>query len=329
MHLDPLAENFVVAKPIDQKDYKQAVLADLQRRGALIGTRKRDGHKVIVEVCADKRVRLYSSGMHEIDHRLNYIREEVRTLRLPVGTLLIGELAIERITDGNVVDDVTAITSILGGSFHKAQQILARGTLPSLFVFQALHLQPQGLTWLSWEYRKTLRWLQQLLWEGHYVVAVDEVMGPLSAMQEKVSSNGWEGLVLYDADYRLTYRHGETAQRPKGCYKLKPIIEDDFFIRPDGRRFREDGVLKDVMLLQWASHEKRRILNCGRLGAFDARMRQALSSMADPKVLQVRFVSRYPKSGKLRESAFMRLRDDKYPNECIASRVWPEAQYVQ
>lgn len=329
MHLDPLANDFVVAKPIDQHSYKLAELEALYKRGALIGTRKRDGHKVIVEVCAHQRVRLYRSGMQEIDRRLEYIREEIRALRLPVGTLLIGELVLERVTDEKVVDDVAAITSILGGSFQKAQHALAQGMLPSLFVFQALHLHAGGVQWVSRPYIETLRWLQNLLWEGRYVLSIDEVSGSLSVMREKMLREGWEGLVLYDAAYQLAYRHGDTAPRPRGCYKLKPVIEDDFFVRSDGRRFREDGTLKDVMLMQWASPEKRKILNCGRLGAFDATTREALSTMVDPKVLQVRFVTRYVKSGKLREAAFMRFRDDKYPNECIAPHAWPEAQYVQ
>lgn len=329
MHLDPLADNFVVAKPIDQYVYKLATLRELQERGALIGTRKRDGHKIIAEVCADNRIRLYHSGMQEIDHRLDYIREEIRTLRLPKGTLLIGELVIERCANGKVFDDLGAVTSLLNSSFKSAQHLLAQGTLPALFVFQALHLETGGVQWVSRPYLQTLRWLQNLLWEGRYVLAIDEVSGSLSVMQEKMFREGWEGLVLYDATYRLTYRHGGDTPRPKGCYKLKPIKEDDFFIRADGRRFREDGVLKDVLLLQWASPEKRQLLNCGRLGAFTVATREALATMVDPKVLQVRFVSRYTKSGKLRESAFMRFRDDKSPSECVAPRLWPEAQYVQ
>ena len=69
-------------------------------------------------------------------------------------------------------------------------------------------------------------------------------------MKEISTDEGWEGLVLYDSSYRLTWRQGKTEPRPAGCYKLKPVNEDDFIVDAKLRRFNDDGTLRDITLLQ-------------------------------------------------------------------------------
>lgn len=322
---NPLPRDFVVAKPIGQESYKPEVLTTLEKRGALIGTRKRDGHKLIAEVCEEKRVRLYRSGMQEVDHRLDYIREEIRGLHLEPGTVLVGELVVERGAGRKLAEDLGGVTSVLGGSFATAQQALGRGPLPTLYVFNALH----GYELKAKPYLDTLSWLRHRLDDGRYVVPVEEVLGGLSSMKDVSNDEAWEGLVLYDSSYRLTWRLGKTEPRPAGCYKLKPVNEDDFIIFSRERRFNENGSLRDVRLLQWDAAE-RKLFDCGRYGTFDAATRKVFSARGwDIKVVQMRFVRRYAKSGKLREPAFMRFRDDKDGDACIAPRSWPEAEFLR
>lgn len=330
MHHSQLCSTFKLAKPIGQESYEKSVLTQLEIAGALIGTRKRDGHKMIAEVGRDQTIRLYTSGMHEIDHRLNYIREEIRSLRLREGTVLVGELVIERTTDGRTHDDMPSVHALLESSFKNAQKLLATGSIPQFFVFNALYDEPHH-DLESWPYRTTLDWLQKKLRNGNYVVPVDEVTGTLEAMKKQAFDSGWEGLVLYDTAYRLTWRTEGLEPRPKGCYKFKPVNEDDFFIFSSWRRFRSDGLVKDVRLLQWeyrdATCTAAHFIDCGRLGAFDDMTRGELTASGwTNRVLQVRFVSRYPKTGKLREPAFVRFRDDKKMQECIAPKTWPHPQ---
>jgi len=325
VHHNPLPKDFVLAKPIGQESYKPAVLTELEARGALIGTRKRDGHKLIAEVCAEGRVRLYRSGMHEVDHRLDYIRQEILRLRLEPGTVLVGELVVERGSGRKRVEDLGAVTSVLGGSYATAQQALGRGPLPSLVVFNML----QGHNLQAMPYIGTLRWLRKYLDNNSYVIPVEEVLGGLASMKAISNDEEWEGLVLYDSAYRLTWRLGKTEPRPAGCYKLKPVNEDDFIVFAKDRRFNDDGTLRDVRLLQWDAAQ-RKLFDCGHYGTFDAATRKVLSARGwSLKVVQMRFVRRYAKSGKLREPAFMRFRDDKDPDACIAPRSWSEAEFIR
>ncbi len=332
----PLSADFVVAKPIGQGEYRYDMLQAMQSRGSLIGTRKRDGHKVLVHVGEDDAIRMYSSGMREMDHRLDYIRGEIRLLRLPIGTVLIGELVVEIANSEapeNCHDAMSYVASFLGSSMDRARDMLSTGIVPRLIVFNALHMHPPIYVLSSWPYHRTLRWLRTTFWGGQYVTAVEEVPGPLSHMRALVSKGDWEGLVLYEADYQMTWRIGGGVPRPAGCYKLKPILEDDFIVYSDGRRFNEDGSLKDVMLLQEDPSSDRRtgrrLMSCGRLGSFDSETRAELSKNDwTHKVIQVRFVRRYSKTGKLREPAFMRFRADKDIRECIATQAWPDAEFV-
>lgn len=329
MRRDPLPSDFVVAKPIGQDSYSPDRLDELQASGRLIGTRKRDGHKVLVEVC-DEKIRLYSSGMHEIDHRLNYIRDEVRRARFPKGTVLVSELVVERtrermFNENCAYDDVGAVTTILGSSFANAQDALGRGPLPRLIVFNALF----GPRLETESYVDTLDLLSDRLFGGRYLRLIEHLPLKLERMREWSLFHEWEGLVFYDADYRLTWRQGKTEPRPKGCYKWKPIREDDFIVMANGRRFNPDGSLRDVTLLQWDPVIQKHI-NCTRLGSFDAETRAVLAANDwSLKVMQVRFTNRYPKSGKLREPVFMRFRDDKGVDACVAPQTWPEVEIVR
>jgi len=326
VRFNPLPRNFKLAKPIGQESYKPEALMELEATGHLIGTRKYDGHKLIAEVCEDRRVRLYRSGMDQVDNRLDYIRQEIADLGLPSCTVLVGELVVER--DGpysSRVEDLGAVTTVLGGSPATAKAALAQGPLPAFRVFNML----EGPKLAARPYIETLPRLHRLLDRWAYVQAVDEVVGGFASMQEAAHDGDWEGLVLYDSAYRLTWRLGSTEPRPKGCYKLKPVNEDDFIVFARHRRFNADGGLKDVLLLQWDPME-RKLMECTRLGAFDAATRAVLAAPGwDLKVMQARYVRRYPKSGKLREPAFMRLRDDKDPDACIAPRTWPEAEFIR
>jgi len=323
VRFDPLPRNLVLAKPIGQESYKPEVLTDLESAGHLIGTRKRDGHKLLAEVCEGKRIRLYRSGMNQVDGRLDYLRQEIADLGLAPGTVLVGELVVERGADRT--EDLGAVTTVLGGALPTAKQALAQGLLPAFVVFNIL----EGPKLTARPYGEALPRLHRLLDGGSYVVAVEEVLGGFASMQEASRDGGWEGLVLYDSAYRLTWRLGSTEPRPKGCYKLKPVNEDDFIVFARHRRFNADGTLKDVLLLQWDPTE-RKLMECTHLGTFNAETRALLAAEGwSVKVLQVRYVRRYPKSGKLREPAFMRFRDDKNPDACIAPRSWPEAEHIR
>ena len=136
-----------------------------------------------------------------------------------------------------------------------------------------------------------------------------------------VVARGWEGLVLYAADFRYEFRlDGKNPKRPWGCWKWKPVNEDDFIVRD--RVFNPDGTLKELVLSQIAPDGRE--FYCGRLGAFDKATRAKLGAMPAPFVVQAEFDERYKKTGKLRVPRFVRVRDDKPVDQCVATKNYPE-----
>ncbi len=310
---DGLPEGFVLAKPLDQKDFNESVVYKLEEESDLLITRKRDGWKLFA-VINDNRVRIFTAGLNEVDARLGHLKKELESLRLPANTVLAGEGLI----DIDSRDDITKVISIFQSSDTDKSLSLQKKYGPVKFmIFNIIFHGGMDLTHLPYAdilalinsfFRKKLK----------YVMPVLVLNMKYDQAKELVRKKEWEGLVLYDKNYRISYRlDGKNPQRPKGCYKWKPILEDDFIVRqwipaPDGH-------LKEVVLLQIDPATKEEFV-CGKLGSFTKKMREFLKNEATyPLVMQIEFEMRF-KSGKIRNARFLRLRDDKTPSECIAPK---------
>lgn len=140
--------------------------------------------------------------------------------------------------------------------------------------------------------------------------------------KKMVVEKEWEGLVLYDEDFRSSFRlDGKEPERIEGCWKWKLPHEDDFIVREWVPSEKRPGSVKEIILLQ-IDPVMRKEFECGRLGNFNQKTRADLLSFKYPIVLQVKFEKRFPKSGKLRNARFIRFRTDKKVSDCIAPRSY-------
>lgn len=313
---DPLPKGFVLSKPIAQDSYDEEVIYDLEKRGDLIITRKRDGWKLFV-VTTKKGVGIYTAGLNPVDHRLDHIRDAIDSRKLPPHTLLVGEGIVDVV--GN--DDVGKVISAFQGTHGNASTI-------KLMVFGLL--VTDGETFVKEPYWNVLRKIEKMVGKKnsqHDVFPVHTLEGVnFNEAKELVVERSWEGLVLYDRNFQYEFRlDGKEPKRPKGCYKWKPIMEDDFIVTD--LILRPDGNVKEVVLAQIDPVTKERMY-CGKLGSFTNAMRQQLATTTVPLVMQVQFDMRFPKTGKVRNQRFLRLRDDKPVHECIAPQSYPEKQVV-
>lgn len=313
-----LPKGFVLAKPIAQEGYNEAAIYELERRRRLIITRKRDGWKMFAVVGSDKKVRLFTDGLNEIDSRLDHIREEIRSLRLPSGTVLIGE-AIADLDDS---DDLGKVISVFHSSNDKSIKFQEVNGEVKFMIFGTIFSDARDVM----PYVVSSQWTSGLLFERalSYVFTAPVLGVSYNEAKRIVVEKGWEGLVLYDKDYNLTYRtDGKAPKRPEGCYKWKPILEDDFIVRE--WIARPDGTVKDLVLSQLDPSSKE--FYCGKLGSFSSEMRRKLSSVDYPIVVQAAFETRYPKTGKIRNARFLHIRTDKPVHQCTAPKSYPEAEY--
>lgn len=312
---------FVLSKPIVPESYKIEVVKKLDREGRLIKTRKRDGWKMFSGIDSKGKVRLFTDGLNEIDDRLAHIKREQETLGLR-NALLVGEALID--ADDN--DDFAKVGGIMHSGYEKAltAQICHGFIRHMLFNIVFLDGKP-----FDAGYEDVLAKIQALLAKKRlqHTFRVPILDCPLAEAQRIVREKKWEGLVLYDKDFRITYRtDGKSPARPKGCYKWKPIDEDDFIVREC--ILRDNGTeVKELVLLQ-KDPTTGEEFRCGRLGSFtNEKRREFADPSIYPFVVQAAFETRFEKTGKIRNARFMHPRPDKRIEDCIAPRSYPEAKW--
>lgn len=313
---DRLPKGFVLAKPIAQEGYDEAIIYELERQGRLRITRKRDGWKMLALVDSKGLIRLYTDGINEIDSRFDHIKKELQKLKLPSQTLVVGEAII----DINDNDDLGKVISIFHSNLERSLVLQKEYGKIGFMIFAVISLNrsSSGLSTLDHDYSYKISTRK-----FKYIFNVTRILKTFSQSKRLVVEKDWEGLVLYDKDYQLTYRtDGKAPQRPEGCYKWKPIYEDDFIVRE--WISRPDGTVKELVLLQ-IDPVTRLEFYCGKLGTFSNEMRKKLAKTSYPIVVQAKFEARFPKTGKIRNARFMRIRDDKPAEQCIAPKRYSES----
>lgn len=322
MEFYPLSPGFVLAKPLQQESYDESIIYELERNHRLIITRKRDGWK-IYGVKSKNRIALYTDGINEIDDRLAHIKKELERLNLPDKTLFVGEGIVEI----KKQDIFTKVQSVLNSGINHSQKVQEEIGLLKLMLFDVVFWG--GKYFLEEPYEKRLLLIEKLL-QGkafNHVIPVETLKMSYDDAKELVRKKGWEGLVLYDKLFVSSFRSdGKSPARPKGCYKWKPLYEDDFIVRKFILSPDSPNRLKEVILLQ-IDPENGKEFYCGKLGAFSNTMREKLFQATHPLVIQVRFETRF-ESGAVRNARFMRLRKDKPLKNCIAPKHFSKARYV-
>ena len=322
-----LPKGFVLAKPIAQEGYDESVIYELERQDRLIIERKRDGWKMFAVVGSTGKVRFFTDGLNEIDSRLDHIKKELESLKLPSETVLVGEA----ISDLDNSDDLGKVISIFHSNTEKSIRFQKINSKLKFMVFGAIY--PEGKPGM--QYDLTHKLISMTLVPPNALGPVPKYVFPVRILnmsfdeaKKLVVEKGWEGLVLYDRNYVLSYRlDGKNPKRPEGCYKWKPIWEDDFVVRDKIMRSADEGV-KELVLLQIDPFTKKEFY-CGKLGSFSGNMRYELRFMSYPLVVQAKFEMRFPKSGKIRNARFLRIRTDKPIHQCVAPKSYQEAEYLQ
>lgn len=318
---DNLPPNFVLYKPTKPEAYDEKDIYALEAVGRLIITRKRDGWKVFVFKSND-RVEIYTDGKNEITDRFDHLRKALEQV-LPDQTLLAGEAVINH----NDQDHFTDVGRMLNPNSEQWREVQKTVGFIRLMFFEAIYAT--GRLVLDQSYEERLQFLRRIS-EGAagYVIRMPILSMSFDQAKEYARKHGWEGLVLYDKGFRGSYRlDGRDPQRPKGCYKWKPLYEDDFIVRTWIRDLKNQKRLKEVVLTQ-IDPATRQEFYCGKLGSFNMEMRAKLRKARYPLVMQVIFEGRFP-SGAVRNARFDRLRQDKKPRDCVASKSYPKAKYLK
>ncbi|HEY4486936.1 MAG TPA: hypothetical protein VJB70_04360 [Candidatus Paceibacterota bacterium] len=313
---EPLPKSFVLYKPAQRESYDIARIYELEKHDELIITRKRDGWKLFVVKAGDKW-KVYTDGMREVTSYVPDVVQELRGLPVANGTVYV----CEGIVDEDDSDNFSLVGSILNS--RTAERAIARQLEIGFIQCMPFEIAfKNGGCSLELPYHERLSMIQETFQSSFLFLSPVPVLDmSFDDAQKLVSEKGWEGLVLYAKDFVGSYRiDGKAPRRPNGCYKWKPIFEDDFFAREWIPYPEYPDRLKEVKLLQ-VDQKTGKEVDCGVLGTLSVSMREELRKKftrkkSTPVVLQVAFEARNP-SGKLRNKRFVRIRKDKKWDECF------------
>lgn len=318
--IHPLDRRFVGAKPIESAPIE--VLADLEARGRLIPTRKRNGNAMFATVTGDREspIGLYSRSIHTLTAHFPNLVEELRSLDIPAGTLLGAESLIQ---DERGIDSPDLFGRYARAKPENAVALQAQGAPIQLSLFNVIMHKGQIVTHLPYENRLDI--LRELLARRSCPnIDVVEVLDmSLAEAQARSIRSKWEGLVLYDADAPSAYRldgRSDLVPRPDGCWKWKDYLEGDFIAtgwRPSDAPSRK-GMVKDLLIAQYDPVTKE-LVHWGKagVGLSMAECREYVDDKLYPMVFEIVFERRTPNQ-RLIHARIKRRRHDKAPEECIA-----------
>ena len=320
---DPLPKGFVLAKPVKQEAYDEAEIYELEKSGGLIITRKRNGWKLFAVKDKDQW-KLYTDGLREVTF-LDHIKKELdRSRPASNGTVLVGEAVVPDAKNG---DALNRVQSVFGSSPDRALEKQKELGQVKYRLFDIMFLN-KAPVFNCYAYSWRLMMLDRMFGsnQSETVAAVEKLNVRFDEAKEQATREGWEGLVLYDKLFISSFRlDGKDPQRIRGCYKWKPIKEDDFIVRWwVGDDDKHPRYVKEVLLSQIDPVTKTEF-DCGKFGLFTKEMREKLmDSKLYPFVLELRFDERF-ESGKLQAARFVRTRDDKKVDDCISPVSYPKA----
>jgi ATP-dependent DNA ligase len=306
-----LDKNFVPAKPIN--DMTEEELLALDRAGRLIKQRKRDGRRHLVLKTRTGVIRIYSRRMEELTDHMPRVRDALYKLPLPNGTILDGEIIVDR--DGR--DDFRATGTFTNPKTKPKKAAKASAALPVKFMlFDVLFYS--GCTHWNQDYLHRWETVNTIAgWDTTGLIVVpQELPFSLTECQQMVRDLGWEGLVCWIYDQHTIVREGGSPKRTN-CAKWKPVQEHDFIATGYYLGSGEiSNVVGGLSLEDIDPHTGER-RNCGNCGTgFDAETRADALTWKYPCVVQIEY-DKQESTAKLRFPVFIRKRDDKAVDECI------------
>ena len=315
--LRPLDKKFVGPKPINEAPLD--VIANLESAGRLLMERKRQGHCIFAPVTSlhGQCVELYSSGINALTEKLPHIAEQLRGMNIPSDTLLAGEgvLAVKGIDSDSTFGRVARSSPANALALQKDLDPV------HLALFNVIVYKGKPVIHLPYEDRLDILLELTARQPMENVGVVQVIDTSFEKARGLVEEHGWEGLVLYDKKAGSAYRLGDGADhpRPEGCWKWKPLDEDDFvatgWIQSTSAKFK--GLVKDLLIAQYDANT-RELVSWGKVGngLTTEQKREYADAAKYPMVVQLEFERRTPNS-RLISARIKRERFDKSPEECI------------
>lgn len=342
-----LPKNFCGYKP--QTDIKVAALDKLHKTGKARYTRKMDGmcHLAVHHTWGWE---VYTRRMDLASERFPNHITALEDTNFEIGTILVGEMVCLK----DDKEDFKAISRVCRSLPEETRKLVDDGEVPEpkYVVFDILFHNGKDLKNATYDSRaKLYEKFKALKVAGKELIVKVDYYDVTPETWEKVAKdNGWEGFVVTDGNSvpgDKFYSYDGDAKRPKGHHKLKPVYEDDVVIyaavNGSGKRLEDIG----AVFVKQIHPETKEWFACGKVGSgFTEADLAALEEECnkagipilekdkdvekldinndDGLVCMIEYGERQSGTQKFRFPVFIRRRDDKFANECVAQRLAAE-----
>lgn len=315
-YLMGLDKQFVPAKPRQDMSLPDLVAFD---PSSIIIQRKRDGRRHLVLKTTDGRIRIYSRRMEELTNHLPGLRQKLEALSIPNGTILDGEIIVDR--DG--VDDFRAVGTFTNPKSNPVETAKREAALPVRFMVFDVLFYSGAPVWKE-GYASRFQLVHSLV-PGGDIFAPTNLPGSLFDWTQVAKEKKWEGLVVWFAYDSTFVRDGGKPKRC-GCAKWKPTIEKDVIAVS---YFLGSGELSNVVggfnIAEYVMVGGRlEMRDCGKIGTgLNAQDRVEALTWDYPCVIAIE-ADRQEPEGKFRFGVFLKKHEDKTPDECIGEEIESE-----
>lgn len=265
------------------------------------------------------------------------------------GTILVGEMICKR----GISDDLKSMSRIGQSDPEEARRIIDEGEVPepTFVLFDILFHNHEDLSNHTYDERATI-WKKigvppLASNECSLVTSVDYYNVNPDNWEEVAKVYDWEGFVVVDGSSKpgeYFYTFSGKPKRPRGCYKLKPVYEEDVVVyaglEGTGKRLDQIGSI----FVKQIHPETGEWFDCGKVGSGFKEEDQPLleklikennlpvfSKTKDAErvdlsdgsgfVIEVKFTERQEGTNKFQFPVFLRVRYDKGVEECEAQRL--------
>lgn len=295
-------------------------ISPLECGGNLVKTRKRNGYCVPMTITGSRRrVSLYTRSIVEITARFPRVVERLRDSAIPTDTLSFGELFfVDPRTD---IDRYDVFSCFAKSSPERAIALQQELGAAQYMMFSPIVLAGRDITKVALRSRLDImaEWSDKR--KGAPEISfLTPLAGTFKELRAFVVENGWEGLVLYDANGTLSYRlDGDTDRPPRmeGAWKWKPKWEGDFIVRRFGWGSGRNADRMGKLYLSQIDPVTGEEVSCGEVAngfSYDKRFEFARATY--PLVVEVEYETRTP-NGALTGALYLRTRDDKGMGGCF------------
>jgi ATP-dependent DNA ligase len=335
--LDILTKNFVPAKPMNDYVTEDIHKLILEEQKCLWLQRKRDGQRHLVLCTREGDIKIYSRRMEDLTLHFPQLCTRLAVLNIPHGTILDGEIIVSE----NGKDNFKAVSNITKSlSTRAAEEEQRHWNNLRFMVFDVLYYAGRP----AWQAPYRLRYdlLKGLFTDNdnsrvYRAGILDQYVTPdtLTSWQDHVKRNGWEGLILWDADAATLIRLKGGSPKRINCIKWKPVITKDvialgYFLGSGNFSSVVGGLniaeidptkITGVYDLQLEPNGIYPLRQCGSVGTgFNDELRKEILTWKFPCVIEIEADKQEP-TGKFRFPVFLKKHEDKTPEECIGDEL--------